>query len=121
LPEISHQRGVPCFLGALTPTEVHSAIRAGADAVKIFPIKHMGGVSYFKALVSVFPEVPLVPTGGVSPDEIALYLKSGATCVGIGSELVNEGMIREGQHKIIIQLGQEVLRQAAAFSFTECA
>jgi 2-dehydro-3-deoxyphosphogluconate aldolase/(4S)-4-hydroxy-2-oxoglutarate aldolase len=121
LPEISHQRGVPCFLGALTPTELHSAVRAGADAVKIFPIKHMGGVLYFKALVSVFPGVPLVPTGGVIPDEIALYLKSGATSVGIGSELVNEAMIREGQREKIIQLGQQVQQQATAFSFTESA
>ena len=76
LPEISHQWGVPCILGALTPTELHYAIRANADAVKIFPIKCMGGVPYLKALVSVFPEVPLVPTGGVNLDEIALYLKS---------------------------------------------
>ena len=119
LPEISHQRDVPCFLGALTPTELHNAVRANADAVKIFPIKRMGGVPYLKALVSVFPEVPLVPTGGVNLDEIALYLKSGATCVGIGSELVNEAMIREGQREKIIQLGQQVLQQANAFSFTE--
>ena len=119
LPEISHQRGVPCFLGALTPTELHNAVRASADAVKIFPIKRLGGVPYLKALVSVFPGVPLVPTGGVNLDEIALYLKSGATCVGIGSELVNETMIREGQRENIIQLGQQVLQQATAFSFTE--
>ena len=119
LPEISHQRGAPCFLGALTPTELHNAVLASADAVKIFPIKRMGGVPYLKALVSVFPEVPLVPTGGVNLDEIALYLKSGATCVGIGSELVNEAMIREGQREKIIQLGQQVLQQATAFSFTE--
>ena len=79
----------------------------------------MGGVHYLKALVSVFPGIPLVPTGGVRPDEIALYLKSGATCVGIGSELVNEAMIREGQREKIIQLGQQVLQQATAFSFTE--
>ena len=121
LPEISHQRGVPCFLGALTPTEVKDAIRASADAVKIFPIKRLGGVPYLKALVSVFPEVPLVPTGGVNLDEIALYLKSGATCVGIGSELVNEAMIREGHYEKIIQLGQQVQQQATAFSFSESA
>ena len=119
LPEISHQRGAPCFLGALTPTELHNAVRASADAVKIFPIKSMGGVTYLKALVSVFPGVPLVPTGGVNVDEISLYLKSGATCVGIGSELVNEAMIREGQREKIIKLGQQVLHQASAISFTE--
>jgi len=119
LPKIAHQRSVPCFLGALTPTELHNAARASADAVKIFPIKRMGGVPYLKALVSVFPEVPLIPTGGVNLDEIDLYLKSGATCVGIGSELVNETMIREGQREKIIQLGQQVLQQATTFSFTE--
>lgn len=119
LPEISHQSGVPCFLGALTPTELHSAFQAGADAVKIFPIKHMGGVHYFKALLSVFPGVPLVPTGGIILDEIIQYLKLGATCVGIGSELVNEAMIQEGQHEKIIQLGQQVQQQATVFSLTE--
>ena len=119
LPEISHQRGAFCFLGALTPTEIHTAIEANADAVKIFPVKQMGGVDYLKALVSIFPGVPLVPTGGVKCNEIALYLESGATFVGIGSELVNEAMIREGQRENIIQLGQQVLRQATAFSSTE--
>jgi len=119
LPEISHQRGAPCFLGALTPTELHNAVRASADAVKIFPIKRIGGETYLKALVSVFPGVPLIPTGGVNVDEIALYLKSGATCVGIGSELVNEVMIREGQREKILQLGQQVLQQSTAFSFAE--
>ncbi len=76
-------------------------------------------MTYLKALVSVFPGVPLVPTGGANVHEISLYLKSGATYVGIGSELVNEAMIREGQRKKIIQLGQQVLQQATAFSFTE--
>lgn len=79
----------------------------------------MGGLTYLKALVSIFPGVPLVPTGGVNVDEISLYLKSGATCVGIGSELVNEAMIREGQREKIIKLGQQVLHQASAISFTE--
>ena len=119
LPDISHQHGVPCFLGALTPTELHEAIRSRADAVKIFPINRMGGISYLKTLVSVFPNVPIVPTGGVNPDEIALYLKSGATCVGIGSELVNEAMIQEGHRDKIIQLGHQVIQQIAAFSFSE--
>ena len=119
LPEISHQRGALCFIGALTPTEIHTAVTAGADAVKIFPIKQMGGVPYLKALVSVFPGVHLVPTGGVNSDEIALYLKSGATCVGIGSELINEAMIREGQREKIIKLGEKVLQQATVCSFTE--
>ncbi len=119
LPEISHQWGVPCILGALTPTELHYAIRANADAVKIFPIKSMGGVPYLKALVSVFPEVPLVPTGGVNLDEIARYRKAVATCVGVGGEVVNEALSREGQEEKIIQLGQQVQKLDTGVSYTE--
>ena len=121
LPEISHQQEVPCFLGALTPTELHNAVRAGADAVKIYPINHMGGASYLKALTSVFPEVALIPTGGIKTNEIFQYLNSGAACVGLGGELVNETLIREGQREKIIQLGKEVLQQVAAFSYPEIA
>lgn len=115
LPEISHQRGVPCFLGAMTPTEVRSAVIAGADAVKIFPINLLGGASYLKALSSVFPQVHLIPTGGVKSDDISQYLEYGAMCVGLGGELVNEGLILDGQRETIIQLGKQVLQQTAAF------
>ena len=121
LPEISHQEDVPCFLGALTPTELHNAVVAGADAIKIFPINKMGGASYLKALLSVFPNVALIPTGGVKPDEITQYLKSGAMCVGLGGELVNESLIRQGQREKIMQLGQQTLQQASAFSYQEVA
>ena len=119
LPEISHQEDVPCFLGALTPTELHNAVVAGADAIKIFPINKMGGASYLKALLSVFPNVALIPTGGVKPDEITQYLKSGAMCVGLGGELVNESLIRQGQREKIMQLGQQTLLQASTFSYQE--
>jgi len=115
LPEISHQRGVPCFLGALTPTEVRSAVIAGADAVKIFPINLLGGASYLKALSSVFPQVHLIPTGGVKSDDISQYLEYGAMCVGLGGELGNEGLILDDQRETIIQLGKQVLQQTAAF------
>ena len=115
LPGISHQKDVPCFLGAMTPTEVRSAVIAGADAVKIFPINLLGGASYLKALSSVFPQVHLIPTGGVKSDDISQYLEYGAMCVGLGGELVNEGLVLDGQRETIIQLGKQVLQQTAAF------
>ena len=115
LPGISHQKDVPCFLGAMTPTEVRSAVIAGADAVKIFPINLLGGASYLKALSSVFPQVHLIPTGGVKSDDISQHLEYGAMCVGIGGELVNERLILDGQRETIIQLGKQVLQQTAAF------
>ena len=121
LPEISHQKDVPCFLGAMTPTEVQSAVIAGADAVKIFPINLLGGASYLKALSSIFPQVQLIPTGGVKPDDISQYLEYGAMCVGLGGELVNEGLILDGQRETVIQLGKQALQQTAAVSCQEIA
>ena len=116
LPKISHKAGVPCFLGALTPTELLNAVNANADAVKIFPVNSIGGFNYIKALTSVFPQIPLIPTGGVSPEEIALYFKSGATFVGIGNDLINDTIIHEGKRDEIIQLGQKIFQQLIAFS-----
>ena len=116
LPKISHKVGVPCFLGALTPTELLNAVNANADAVKIFPVNSIGGFNYIKALTSVFPQIPLIPTGGVSPEEIALYFKSGATFVGIGNDLINDNIILEGHRDEIIQLGQKILHQLIVFS-----
>ena len=113
LPGISHQKDVPCFLGAMTPTEVRSAVIAGADAVKIFPINLLGGASYLKALSSVFPQVHLIPTGGVKSDDISQYLEYGAMCVGLGGELLNEKLIMDDQRETIVQLGKQILQKTS--------
>ncbi len=74
-------------LGALTPTEVVSALAAGADAVKLFPASSVGGPSHVKALRSVFPDVPFIPTGGVDLSNIHAYLAAGVHSVGVGGAL----------------------------------
>jgi 2-dehydro-3-deoxyphosphogluconate aldolase/(4S)-4-hydroxy-2-oxoglutarate aldolase len=81
--------GLPILAGALTPTEIESALALGADAVKLFPAS-LGGVDYLSALRQPFPDVPLVPVGGVGPDEAAGYLASGAVAVGVGSPLLGD-------------------------------
>jgi len=73
--------------GALTPTEIYSAQKAGADLIKIFPISAMGGVSYLKAVKTIFPQIEFVPTGGINLENAADYIKSGAFAIGIGGEL----------------------------------
>jgi len=73
--------------GALTPTEIFTAHTAGADIVKVFPVGAAGGASYLKSIKAVFPRVEIIPTGGVSLENAADYLKAGALAVGIGSEL----------------------------------
>ncbi len=80
--------GVPVLPGALTPTEIVRAWRAGADMVKVFPCSAMGGASYVKSLLAPLPQIELVPTGGVSLDTVGDFIRAGASAVGAGADLV---------------------------------
>lgn len=80
--------GVIAMPGALTPTEIMTAVRAGADFVKIFPCAQVGGVDYIHALKAPFPNVAFVAAGGVNQQTAGKYLAAGATAVGIGSDLI---------------------------------
>jgi 2-dehydro-3-deoxyphosphogluconate aldolase/(4S)-4-hydroxy-2-oxoglutarate aldolase len=83
--------------GALTPTEVITAHRAGADYVKIFPCSAMGGASYLKSLLAPFPHLKLIPTGGVTLKTAEEFIRAGARALGVGSDLVNLAAIDEGK------------------------
>ena len=85
--------GAALMLGAVTPTEVRSALKAGADVVKVFPASSVGGPAHIRALRSVLPDVPFCPTGGVDPGNAAAYLAAGAAFVGMGGALVDENRI----------------------------
>jgi 2-dehydro-3-deoxyphosphogluconate aldolase/(4S)-4-hydroxy-2-oxoglutarate aldolase len=78
--------------GAMTPTEVMGALELGVDVVKIFPAS-LGGPSYLGALRGPFPDAPLMPTGGVSPDNLAAWFAAGAVAVGAGGDLANGASI----------------------------
>lgn len=91
------ERGVPVFPGALSPTEVVTAWRAGATAVKLFPAS-MGGPTLLRELRGPFPDIPLMPTGGVTADNARAFIDAGAVAVGVGSWLVgapDEATLRE--------------------------
>jgi len=81
--------------GALTPSEVMSALELGVDVVKIFPAS-LGGPSYLGALRGPFPDAPLMPTGGVNPDNLAAWFAAGAVAVGAGGDLANGASITAG-------------------------
>lgn len=85
----SARLGLPVCAGALTPTEVITARRAGATVVKLFP-GSFGGPAYLKALRDPLPDVPFVPVGGVDAARAAEYLAAGAIAVGIGSPLLGD-------------------------------
>lgn len=80
------QHGKTCILGAMTPTEINAAYKLGADAVKVFPAGVLG-VDFIKSVKGPLPHIPLLPTGGISIDNICDYLEAGAIAVGVGSNL----------------------------------
>src|SRR5919198_160565 len=87
--------------GALTPTEVLTAWDAGADIVKIFPAGNVGGPKYIKALKGPFPQIEMIPTGGVNLETTPEFLKAGACAVAVGGELIDAKSIKEGRYDLI--------------------
>jgi 2-dehydro-3-deoxyphosphogluconate aldolase/(4S)-4-hydroxy-2-oxoglutarate aldolase len=92
--------------GAFTPTEVLSAWEAGADVVKIFPAD-VGGPAYLKALMGPLPQVRLMPTGGVDLSTAESFLRAGASCLGVGSALVDPKAVARGDLARIRDLAAE--------------
>ena len=94
--EVGRRRDVPVVCGALTPTEVLAASRAGADLVKLFPAR-LGGPGYVRDLLGPFPQLQLVATGGVSAENARTFLDAGAVAVAVGGNLVSEQAVHEGR------------------------
>jgi 2-dehydro-3-deoxyphosphogluconate aldolase/(4S)-4-hydroxy-2-oxoglutarate aldolase len=99
--------------GALTPTEVLTAWEAGADVVKIFPCGNVGGAKYIKALKGPFPQIEMIPTGGVNLETAGDFLKAGACAVAVGGELVDAKSIKEGRFDVIENRARQFLAAIA--------
>ncbi len=95
--------------GTLTPTEVLAAWKAGADCVKVFPCDALGGAKYLKTLKILFPQIEMMPTGGVSLETIADFFKAGAIAVGVGTDLVDFKAMREGNLEAVAEKAQKYL------------
>lgn len=87
--ELCRRLVVPVFAGALTPTEIVTAWKAGANAVKVFPANSVGGATYLKSVKAPLPQIEFLPTGGVNLDTAADFIKAGAFALGIGADLVS--------------------------------
>src|SRR6202795_724196 len=92
--------------GAFTPTEILAAWEAGADIVKVFPADCLGP-AFFKALRGPLPQVRLMPTGGVDLTTAPAFLKAGACCLGVGSQLVDPKLVAARQFDRIRELAQQ--------------
>ncbi|MGD0579697.1 MAG: bifunctional 4-hydroxy-2-oxoglutarate aldolase/2-dehydro-3-deoxy-phosphogluconate aldolase [Bryobacteraceae bacterium] len=107
--EMAHRYSKPISPGALTPTEVLAAWDAGADIVKIFPCDNVGGPKYIKALKGPFPQIEMIPTGGVSLATAGDFLKAGACAVAVGGELIDSKTIKEGNYAIFTERARRFL------------
>lgn len=101
--------GLATMIGALTPTEVYQAYCLGSDVVKIFP-GSLVGPAYIKALKGPFPQIPMMPTGGVSKENVGEWFAAGVFGVGAGSELCPPQWAKEGRFADITQRASEFKR-----------
>ncbi|SEM02445.1 2-keto-3-deoxy-phosphogluconate aldolase [Roseovarius azorensis] len=103
---------IPYLPGAMTPGEVLHHAQNGAHVVKVFPADAAGGPGFLKALRAVFPDIPLMPTGGVTPDNAADYLAAGALCVGMGGNLLPAAALEQGDEATARDLIRAALTDA---------
>lgn len=94
--------------GAMTPTEIVQALKAGADYVKIFPASVVG-YKFFREMKGPFKDLKMVATGGITPDDAAEYIRNGSYAVGLGSSLVPKEAVLKGDYNIIENLARKLV------------
>ena len=102
-------QNVPVIPGALTPTEIVTAWKNGASCVKVFPIQAVGGAEYIKSLQAPLGQIPLIPTGGVTVENAAEFLRAGAIAIGLSSELFPKHMILSEDWDLITRRAEILL------------
>jgi 2-dehydro-3-deoxyphosphogluconate aldolase/(4S)-4-hydroxy-2-oxoglutarate aldolase len=107
--ELARKEGKVVMAGALTPTEIMAAWEAGSDLIKVFPCGQVGGAKYIKALKGPFPQIPLVPTGGVDLNTAGEFIEAGAAALGVGGELVQADALRANKPEIIVENARKFL------------
>jgi len=111
--ETAHRYDKAVMPGAFTPTEILTAWEAGADVVKVFPADILG-MAFFKGVLAPMPQIKLMPTGGVNPDNAGDWLKAGACAVGIGSALLDKKAIADGDYKKLTENAERMCASIAA-------
>jgi 2-dehydro-3-deoxyphosphogluconate aldolase/(4S)-4-hydroxy-2-oxoglutarate aldolase len=107
------EKGIDIWPGVMTPTEIVRAWNAGAKAVKVFPMGSLG-LSYLKEIRAPLDHIPMIATGGVNLDNIGDFLRAGAIGVGLGSNLLDKALIREGRFEDLTQLAAKYVNAAKA-------
>jgi 2-dehydro-3-deoxyphosphogluconate aldolase / (4S)-4-hydroxy-2-oxoglutarate aldolase len=108
--QITNRYGRISIPGVMTPTEIVQAYSAGADLLKVFPGDSLG-IDYIKNLMGPLPHIPMMPTGGVSLDNVEQFIKSGAVAVGAGGTLVDKKAIEAGRYEVLTQIAAEFTKR----------
>lgn len=109
LVEFAAKQGILVFPGALTPTEVLTAWKAGGDLIKVYPCAQVGGPKYIRALKGPFPNIPLIASGGVNHSTAGDFILAGASALGIGGDLIPREAIERRQPERISELARRYL------------
>lgn len=109
--EFCNKNGICVMPAGLTPTEIYNAWQSGADVVKVFPCGAVGGASYIKAIKSVFPEIKLMPTGGVNANTLSDFLMAGAIAVGVGTDLVVSNLVKTRDADALKQKAESFIKK----------
>lgn len=108
--EYVRREGKVMMAGALTPTEVITAWKAGSDFVKIFPCSAAGGAKYIQSLKGPLPQIPMIPTGGVNVNTAADFIRAGVAALGVGGELISAAALRSGDTAPITSAAKELVK-----------
>ena len=106
----THEHDKVCIPGAFTPTEILAAWNFGADIVKIFPATALGP-QFFKDIHGPLPDIKMTPTGGVSLENAAEFIKSGACFLGVGTALLDKKMIAENDWKGLTKRAKDFINE----------
>jgi 2-dehydro-3-deoxyphosphogluconate aldolase / (4S)-4-hydroxy-2-oxoglutarate aldolase len=109
----AHSQDVPAMPGCFSPTEILTAWDAGADVVKVFPATALGP-GYIKDVRAPLPQVKLMPTGGVTPDNAGDWIRAGAVAVGVGSALLDQKAISSGSFGPIVEKARRIMENVRA-------
>jgi 2-dehydro-3-deoxyphosphogluconate aldolase/(4S)-4-hydroxy-2-oxoglutarate aldolase len=111
---VAAEVGIASMAGALTPTEAWQAAQAGSDFVKLFPLAGLGP-QYIRAMRGPLPDIRFVPTNGVTVENVTEWFEAGAAAVGIGTPLVSDRDLENGDYNIIEERAQKIVASAQKY------
>lgn len=109
--ETCRNQNIMVVPGTFSPTEIHTAWKAGADLIKVFPADGLG-INFIKGVLAPMPYLPLVPTGGIDASNLQSYLAAGAIAVGIGGNLINKEAFAQKDWSTVTQHANQMVKLA---------